>query len=190
MSMSAGSTVSWTISGGGGIPTGITLDPSVTSGDLWIVDSSTDKVYQYTEGRSLTSGNVTTAITFALASGNTNPQGIADPPAPSSLLTTEATVLAETVSTEAALVDHDAALEGMYYEPLRKVRIDTVQRSTSRVVESHARDLSFTVGAAPSYLTGDNRRATDYDSQADVDDLFAEWESDPLALLTLPDLGM
>ena len=43
---------SWTISGGGGSPTGITLDPSNASQDLWIVDSGTDKVYQYTNGRS------------------------------------------------------------------------------------------------------------------------------------------
>jgi hypothetical protein len=26
--------------------------------------------------------------------------------------------------------------------------------------------------------------------QAEVDDLFAQWDSDPLALLSLPDLGM
>ena len=59
-------------------------------------------------------------MTFALAAGNTNPQGIADPPAPGSLLTTETPVLAEPVSAEAALVGHDAALESMYYEPLKK----------------------------------------------------------------------
>ena len=47
---------SWTIGGGGGSPTGITLDPSNVSQDLWIVDSSTDKVYQYTNGRGFTSG--------------------------------------------------------------------------------------------------------------------------------------
>ena len=69
----------------------------------------------------------------------------------------------------------------MYYEPLKKVRIDTARRSESRTVESHTRDLSYTVGAAPNYLTDDNRWANDNDSQSDVDDLFAEWESDPLA---------
>ena len=137
---------SWTISSGGGSPTGITIDPSNASQDIWIVDSSTDKVYQYTNGRSRTSGSQVAAATFALAAGNTNPQGIADPPAPGSLLTTETPVLAEPVSAEAALVGNDAALASMYYEPLKKVRIDTVRRSESRAVESHTRDLSYTVG--------------------------------------------
>ena len=145
---------------------------------------------RYANGRTFTSGKQTAAETFPLAPGNTNPQGIADPPAPGSLLTTETPVLTEPVSAEPVLVGNDVALEGMYYEPLRKVRIDTVQRSTSRVVESHTRDLSYTVGAAPNYLTGDNRWATDHDSQSDVDDLFAQWDSDPLELLSLPDIGM
>ena len=63
-------------------PTGITLDPSNASQDLWIVDADTDSVYQYTNGRGFTSGTQTATKTFALASGNTNPQGIADPPPP------------------------------------------------------------------------------------------------------------
>ena len=126
--------------------------------------------------------------TSLLATGNTNPQGIADPPAPGSLLTTETSVLSEPVSAEAALRGNDAALEDMYYEPLKKIRIDTARRSESRKVESHTRDLSYTVGAAPNYLTDDNRWASDNDSQSDVDDLFAQWESDPLELLSLPDL--
>ena len=36
----------------------------------------------------------------------------------------------------------------MHYEPLKKVRVDTVRRSESRTVESHTRDLSYTVGAS------------------------------------------
>jgi hypothetical protein len=71
---------SWTITTSGAMsPTGITLDPASPS-DLWIVDNATDRVYQYTGGVSWTSGNRSTAISFALAAGNTNPQGIADPP--------------------------------------------------------------------------------------------------------------
>ena len=61
-------------------------------------------------------------------------------------------------------------------------------REEARRVESHTRDLSYTVGAAPNYLTDDNRWATDRDSQADADDLFAEWDSDPLELAGLPSL--
>jgi len=80
--------------------------------------------------------------------------------------------------------------KGMYYEPLKKFRIDTARPSVSRKVESHTRDLSYAVGAAPNYLTGDNLWATVNDSQSDVDDLFAAWTPTPLELLSLPDLGM
>jgi hypothetical protein len=72
---------SWTITTSGATsPTGITVDPANPS-ELWIVDNGTDRVYQYTAGVSWTSGNRSTAISFPLAPGNTNPQGIADPPA-------------------------------------------------------------------------------------------------------------
>ena len=81
---------SWTISSGGGSPTGITLDPSNVS-NLWIVDSATDRVYQYNAAATRTSGSQAPSVSFALAAGNTNPQGIADPPARSNLLTTEHT---------------------------------------------------------------------------------------------------
>jgi hypothetical protein len=74
---------SWTISAGGGSPTGITLDPSNVS-HLWVVDSGTDRVYQYDNAVSRTSGSQAASTSFALAPGNTNPQGIADPPAPTS----------------------------------------------------------------------------------------------------------
>jgi hypothetical protein len=71
---------SWTISGGGGSPTGITIDTTSVS-DVWIVDSATDRVYQYTAAASRPSGSQSAATSFPLAAGNTNPQGIADPPA-------------------------------------------------------------------------------------------------------------
>ena len=76
----AGSLVgSWTITGGGGAPTGITLDPAAPS-NLWIVDNNTDRIEQYDNAVSRISGSQTASTTFALAVGNTNPQGIADPP--------------------------------------------------------------------------------------------------------------
>ncbi len=148
-------------------------------------------MYQYNAAATFANGSSHAADNyFALAAGNTNPQGIADPPAPGSLLATETPALSEFVSAESALRGNDAALASMYDEPLKKFRVDTVRRSESRTVESHTRDLSYTVGAAPNYLTDDNRWASDNDSQADVDDLFAEWDSDPLGLLSVPDLGM
>jgi hypothetical protein len=71
---------SWTISGGGGSPTGITIDPTGGT-SIWIVDSNTDRVYRFDNATSRTSGSAAPAASFALAAGNTNPQGIADPPA-------------------------------------------------------------------------------------------------------------
>lgn len=70
---------SWTISTAHSKPTGLTIDPANVS-DLWIVDSGTDLVYQYAGAASRTSGSQTASATFALAAGNSNPQGIADPP--------------------------------------------------------------------------------------------------------------
>ena len=72
---------SWTMTGGGGSPTGITLDPAAPS-HLWIVDKKTDRVYQYANAVGLTSGSLAASASFALAADNTNPQGIADPPPP------------------------------------------------------------------------------------------------------------
>ncbi|HAX77735.1 MAG TPA: hypothetical protein DCY88_18330, partial [Cyanobacteria bacterium UBA11372] len=60
-------------------PTGITIDPTGASQSIWIVDESTDTVYEYANGRSLTSGTGTVSNSFKLASTNLAPQGIADP---------------------------------------------------------------------------------------------------------------
>jgi hypothetical protein len=76
---------SWTIAGANSQPTGITIDPANVS-DIWIADSGTDRVYQYTAAASRTSGSQAAAASFALAAGNTNPQGIADPPAPDTIV--------------------------------------------------------------------------------------------------------
>jgi hypothetical protein len=75
---------SWTIDSANKAPTGLTIDPSGVSQSIWIVDNGTDRVYEYTNSRSRNSGSQTAWVTFALAVGNTNPQGIADPPAASS----------------------------------------------------------------------------------------------------------
>jgi Calx-beta domain-containing protein len=71
---------SWTIDSANASPTGITLDPTNVS-HLWIVDNGTDRVYQYDNAAGRTSGSQSASTSFALAAGNTNPQGIADPPA-------------------------------------------------------------------------------------------------------------
>jgi hypothetical protein len=71
---------SWTIDAANTHPTGLTLNPTSPS-DIWIVDSGTRRVYQYTAAASRTSGSQPAAASFALAATNTNPQDIADPPA-------------------------------------------------------------------------------------------------------------
>jgi hypothetical protein len=75
---------SWTIDPANSQPTGLTIDPANVS-DIWIVDSSDDRVYQYAGAASRTSGSQNAASSFALAAGNSNPQGIADPPQPKAL---------------------------------------------------------------------------------------------------------
>jgi hypothetical protein len=77
---------SWTIDAANASPTGITLDPN-NVGHLWIVDNGTDRVYQYDNAVSRTSGSQSASTSFALAAGNTNPQDIADPPAPGTTAT-------------------------------------------------------------------------------------------------------
>ncbi len=68
----------WSISPENSSPTGITLDPGNGSMDIWIVDSGKDRVYRYPNGR--TSVIPLMSDSFALLGGNSNAQGIADPP--------------------------------------------------------------------------------------------------------------
>jgi DNA-binding beta-propeller fold protein YncE len=70
---------SWAIDPADTHPTGITINPANVS-DIWIVDSGTLRVYQYIGAASRTSGSQNAGATFALGAGDTNPQGIADPP--------------------------------------------------------------------------------------------------------------
>ncbi|MEY3175610.1 MAG: hypothetical protein RLZZ436_3524, partial [Planctomycetota bacterium] len=72
----------WTIDTRNTSPVGITLDPSGVSTSLWIVDNTTDTVYEYANARSRRSGSQPAVRTFPLTAGNGNPQGIADPPPP------------------------------------------------------------------------------------------------------------
>ena len=95
---------SWSIDPADTHPTGITINPNNPS-DIWIVDNGTDKVYQYVGAASRTSGSQNAAATFALAAGNTNSQGIADPPSQVTLLTPTAAPLAPNRPSVATLSD-------------------------------------------------------------------------------------
>ncbi|MFM7057108.1 MAG: hypothetical protein ACKO2P_09330, partial [Planctomycetota bacterium] len=71
---------SWLINSANARPTGITLDPSNGSMDIWISDNSTDRIYRYSNGRTATAPALASSFALAVASGNGNVQGIADPP--------------------------------------------------------------------------------------------------------------
>ena len=92
------------------------------------------------------------------------------------------------VAAVATLSGTDAALTSTYDVPVKKLRTDTARRSESRAVESHIRDLSYTVGASANRLAIDNFANDKHHTE--VDGLFSQWDSDPLELLSLPDLGI
>ena len=69
----------WALDTRNTVPRGITIDPANVN-DIWVVDSTDDAVYRYESAASRTSGSQVAADVSALAPGNTNPQGIADPP--------------------------------------------------------------------------------------------------------------
>jgi subtilisin-like proprotein convertase family protein len=119
---------SWTISGGGGAPTGITLNPASVN-HLWIVDSSTDRVYQFDGAATRTSSSQSPSIYFPLASGNTNPQGIADPPVPSPEPLAESTVVAHSAAgqKDLALVRETAPVLGAAFGSRAASRVNAVR---------------------------------------------------------------
>jgi hypothetical protein len=99
---------SWTITGGGGSPTGLTIDPSGVSTSIWIVDNTSDRVYEFTNARARTSASQSPSTSFPLSSTNTNPQGIADPPVSLPLPTLTRRVSEAPLSHSALRVPHSA----------------------------------------------------------------------------------
>ncbi len=112
--LSGSSLGSWSIDPADTHPTGITINPSNVS-DIWIVDSGTDKVYQYIGAASRTSGSQKAGATFALASANTNPQGIADPP------TSAAGMFGATAFTRTFGSPADSVIHGRLEAPVSQV---------------------------------------------------------------------
>ncbi len=106
-------------------PTGITINPADVS-DIWIVDSSARIVWRYAAAAGRTSGSQGATVAFALAAGNTNPQGIADPPAPAVSRPSERRATAS-LRPEAAAVDYlmwDLACQSSGREPSTKADHD------------------------------------------------------------------
>lgn len=120
----------WTIDPANGSPYGITIDPTVATGNLWIVDYVADRIYEYTGARSRTSGSQNAAKSYALNSANSSPQGIADPPPPQ-LLATAST------GTVTAL---EASIPLVLAEPVLR-KTDPQRRLTPT---AHAVDHAFT----------------------------------------------
>ena len=89
----------WTIDSVNVNPRGITIDPNDVD-HLWIVDSTTDSVYQYSGAASRTSGSQSADSVFALTAENSNPQGIADPPPPGLLPTVNSSAITIPVAEE------------------------------------------------------------------------------------------
>jgi hypothetical protein len=109
-------------------------DPSNVS-NVWIVDSGTKLVYQYNAAASRTSGSQAAAVSFALAVGNTNPQGIADPPAPGSMVATPS----RAISTSASQA-MDAAIVSLMGGQTKTA----IAKTTSMIAAKTTVDSSFT----------------------------------------------
>jgi sugar lactone lactonase YvrE len=90
---------SWSIDPANAHPTGITINPNNVS-DIWIVDNTTLKVYQYIGAASRTSGSQNAGASFALNPYDTNPQGIADPPPANMMISQPATAASQSVPAE------------------------------------------------------------------------------------------
>jgi hypothetical protein len=96
---------SWTIDSANKSPTGLTIDPTNGSQSIWVVDNGTDRIYEYANARGRNTGGQSASATYALAVGNTNPQGIADPPPPNTVLHASSI---ETASTsDAPIIDSE-----------------------------------------------------------------------------------
>jgi hypothetical protein len=140
---------SWTIDSANSSPTGLTLNPNSPS-DIWIVDSGTKKVYQYTAAASRTSGSQGAAASFALAANNTNPQDIADPPLAETLADATFATPAAPRPPSAAPVLPQAVLA----PPLAAARTKELFRDllgpVSQLFDGTGSATSFTAAAAPS----------------------------------------
>ena len=171
---------------GANSPTGITIDPSNVN-HFWIVDSGTDRVYQYDGAASRSSGSQSASSSFALASGNTNPQGIADPPPPALM---QPDKIAASASSMAGAVDF--AVVQLFDDSVRREpsriseydRTDSTQAPT-RSVPTH-RLSELLTQQTKQLAASENRGASAAKRLArSTDDLFSTWNADELELLDM-----
>jgi len=183
---------SWTIDSANKLPTGLTIDPSGATQSIWIVDSGTDKVYEYADARAKTSGSQSASATFALAAGNTNPQGIVDPPPPGDSVRLPNAVM--TPATASGLVApmansnaSDIALSQLSDDIVRSRASRTFERGRADSEQSlsppQSRNsvIAFSTQQFMQPARSENRAS----SQAKrlvgtTDDIFSNWSSDEL----------
>ena len=187
---------SWSIDPRNTQATGIAIDPTDVS-NIWIVDSGTLLVYQYTAAATRTSGSQNAAATFALAPGDTDPQGIADPPPADMLITPSASSPApEQLSVTDEPIGGDggkAATGGSGAGTLAAALLSSGEPvvftgGTTVDVGGTAHDSTDTVAA---FMPGDGAPAVgqppfvgDLAGQRNASDGAADWSAADLALLT------
>jgi|GEM_PF-1806104 len=142
----------WTIDPDNSSPTGITIDPTNVS-DIWIADAGTDKIYQYTAVANVTSGSRGAIASYALAAGNTNPQGIADPPTPSKPLVPAALALADDASLQLATPQNVSSSNALSMasgiDEQSSPRLTTSARNVDAWMDRLGRDASSVPAATP-----------------------------------------
>ncbi|MCC6511556.1 MAG: tandem-95 repeat protein, partial [Pirellulaceae bacterium] len=167
---------SWNISATSPSPTGITLDPTNVN-HMWIVDSSTDRVYQYDSATSRITGSQEPSTLFQLATTNTNAQGIADPLVALSSSSVQVSG-AVSVNTYAAPV---VALQATRAAVVDAMLSESSERVTGSRTESPARSMPMGDGrSAPTDRMLERLAVSRAGRRTDIkllDNLFADFES-------------
>ena len=173
----------WTIeTPGTGNPTGITLDPSNVN-RIWIVDNATDRVYQY-DGAALGGfpGKLAASASFALAPGNTNPQGIADPPVGDrvQLVSTAMAPLTSSKAIDFALVQ--LSDDYVRRQPVRTLEIDHSDREQSLATPLSTNSVvQFPTQQSMQPSMSENRASSQSKRLGGTtDDIFSNWNADEL----------
>ena len=169
----------WGISPENSSPTGITVDPSNGSMDVWICDSGSDRVYRYPSGR--TTVQPLMADSFALSAANSNAQGIADPPPVSGDITESfgtgpqhstydpAPAAARRINLFTTDADNAANTRSTAAKTERQANLRTLGHTTARTSKSTA----STAASMPNVL---NTVLAPENAAESIDDLFSSLE--------------
>ena len=155
----------WNIDPANAKPTGITIDPTGASDDIWIVDNLTDSVYQYDGGATRTGGSALNDAVFTLDAANTNPQGIADP-----------NVLAFD-SSSGGRAKQSVAETGIINHHGREVSTDAALLNLDSLSLDSTADDRFSVADAFAAITGLNRTSVTGESER-IDQAMSQVDDD------------